>query len=332
MEGTVEAEQASLERELLRCVDALRSGKRFLIAMHEFPDGDALGSALALNLVLKEMGKEVVVYSPQSPPSSLQFLPDCHRIVSHLDDQMRFEVSIACDSGDELRLGPDFPDRNRRGITLNIDHHPRARWSGDVNLVDPRAAATGALVFRILERMEVTISLEVATCLWVCLVSDTGSFRHSNTNEECMRIAWALVLRGVKPAEIASRMFESQPLSRVRLLSRVLQTLSLNSTGQVAWVVVGREISEKSNSEETDGFISYPRSIVGVEVAMLLREEGERIRVSFRSRGRADVGAVAAHFGGGGHHNAAGCWVNGSFPQVLALVLREVEFALDRAN
>ena len=320
---------------LEKCLAALQRGRHVLITMHEFPDGDALGSALALALALRELGREVTVYSPQGAPHNLRFLPGACEIVRTLSKDCRFDLCVACDAGDDSRLGPDLPERERRGEMVNIDHHPRSRAFGDANLVDSQAAAVGVLIWRLLSAMGHPVSRDIATCLWVSIASDTGNFRHSNTNAECMRIAWELMERGVKPGEISGRMYESQPLSRVRLLAEVLRTLCVSADGRVAWVVASREVFEAAGTaEETaDGFISYPRSIEGVEVALLFREEAAtRFRVSFRSRGRVDVGAIATRFGGGGHHNASGCSVPGSLDEVRAVVLREVQRGMERAR
>jgi phosphoesterase RecJ-like protein len=327
------SEPLAPDREISRCAEVLERGARFLVTMHEFPDGDALGSALALARALEQRGKTAVVYSPQGAPQNLRFLPGANRIVNNLSREERFDACIACDAGDCSRLGPDLPEAERRGPMLNLDHHPRTRPFGDVNIVDPQAAAVGVLVRRVLAELSHPLTLDVATCLWVSLVCDTGSFRHSNTNAECMAIAKELVDLGVRPGEVTSRMYESQPLQRVRLLSEVLKTLSVAMNGQVAWVTASREIFDMVGTQEetADGFISYPRSIAGVEVALLFREEtATRHRVSFRSRGKVDVGAIATRFGGGGHHNAAGCAVEGSLDEVRAIVLREVEKALER--
>jgi phosphoesterase RecJ-like protein len=318
---------------LASCLAVLDRAQTVLVTMHEFPDGDALGSALALALALTERGKTVTVYSPQGAPPNLMFLPGADRIVKKLGKEEKFDATVACDAGDESRLGPDLPPPERRGAVVNIDHHPRTRPFGVANLVDSHAAAVGVLVWRILQAMEHPISRDMAVCLWVTIATDTGNFRHSNTNAECMRIAWELMEKGVKPGEISSRMYESQPLSRVRLLSEVLKTLCLSKDGRVAWVIASRDVYDAAgtNEETADGFISYPRSIAGVEVALLFREEAPtRFRVSFRSRGKVDVGAIATRFGGGGHHNASGCSVPGRLEDVRGVVLREVERAMER--
>ncbi len=319
--------------ELARCVAALARTRRPLIAMHEFPDGDALGSALALALLLEARGAVVTVYSPQGAPLNLRFLPGAERIVGSIPEAARFDLCIACDAGDPSRLGPDLPPPERRGATVNLDHHPGAPRFGEVNLVDGKASSVGVLVYRAMQGLGARLTEPIATCLWVSLVSDTGSFRHSNTNAECLRIAHDLVAAGVRPGEISSHLFESQPLDRLRLLAEVLRTLSLSPCRRIAWLTAYREaFALAGTTEETvDGFVSYPRSIEGVEVALLLRQEaGGGARVSLRSRGAVDVGAIAAHFGGGGHHNASGCFVEGELDEVRAKVLREIERALDR--
>lgn len=328
-------ERPYLKQELARCAEAFAKGERFLLTMHEFPDGDALGSALSLALALEARGKSVVVYSPQGAPPNLRFLPRADKIVNTLSSDVRFDVCIACDAGDPTRLGPCLPDPERRGRLVNIDHHPRTQPFGEINIIDPGAAAVGVLVHRVLGVMGQPLTREIALCIWVSIVCDTGSFRHSNTNAECMSIAKELVGLGVKPGDVASKMYESQPLQRVRLLAEVLKTLSVSADGRIAWVTATREACGGIGTQEdsADGFISYPRSIAGVEVALLFREEtAMRHRVSFRSRGRVDVGTIATRFGGGGHHNASGCAVSGTLDEVRAIVLREVEKALDRIN
>ncbi len=302
--------------------------------MHEYPDGDALGSALALALLLESRGAVATVYSPQGAPANLRFLPGADAIARSLGPEATFDLCIACDAGDPGRLGRDLPERERRGLTLNLDHHPGAQSFGDVNLLDPRASAVGVLVYRAMAALRAPLTPPIATCLWVSLVSDTGSFKHSSTNAECLRIAHALVEAGARPGDISSRMFESQPLARVSLLAEVLRTLTRSPCGRIAWLTAAREaFARVGTSEETaDGFISYPRSIEGVEVALLFRQEAKGgARVSFRSRGAVDVGAIAERLGGGGHHNASGCFVPGALDEVRARVLREVQRALDFA-
>lgn len=329
-----EGSASTFAAELSRCAAALSRARRPLIAMHEYPDGDALGSALALALLLEGRGAEVTVYSPQGAPPHLAFLPRAAAIVRSLSPRASFDLFIACDAGAPSRLGPDLPPPERRGLTINLDHHPGAQSFGDVNLLDPSASAVGALVYRAMAAMRAPLTAPIATCLWVSLVCDTGSFKHSNTDAECMRIAHLLVEAGARPGEISSRMFESQPLARVSLLAEVLRTLTLSPCRRIAWLTAAREafVRVGTSDETADGFISYPRSIEGVEVALLFRQEARGgARVSFRSRGKVDVGAIAARFGGGGHHNASGCFVPGSLDEARARVLREVERALDLA-
>lgn len=318
---------------LSRCVAALEGGCRFLLTMHQHPDGDALGSALALALALAERGAEAVVYSAQGVPSSMTFLPGVARVVTSLAKDARFDVTVACDAGHQQRLGPDLPDASRRGVFLNLDHHLTTPHFGDVNLIDVKAASVGVLVHRILKRLGHPISKDVGICLWVSLTSDTGNFRYSNTDAECMRIAAELVERGVKPWDVASLLQESQPLARVKLLGEVLKSLEVGVSGRVAWISVTQENLRAFGAAEevSEGFISYPRSIAGVEVAVFLREERRgKVKLSLRSRGTVDVAAIAGLFAGGGHHNAAGATLEGTLEEARARVLREVERAVEQ--
>jgi phosphoesterase RecJ-like protein len=318
---------------LSRCVRALERGRRFLVTMHQEPDGDALGSSLALSLLLREQGREALVYSHQGVPAPFAFLPGADRVVRGLPRDARFDVTVACDAGSPSRLGPDLPDASRRGVLLNLDHHLTTPHFGDVNLIDVQAASVGVLIYRLAAAMNRDLSRDVATCLWVSLIADTGNFRYSNTDPECLRIAADLVTRGVRPWDVSSRLHNSQPLERVKLLAEVLKTLTVSGSGRIAWVTATQELFDRfGTSEETsEGFIHYPRSIAGVEVAIVFREEPSgKVKLSFRSRGRADVSAVAVRLGGGGHHNASGCTLDGELSEVRAHVVREVERELAR--
>ena len=317
--------------ELQRIVAVLGKARTCLVTMHRGPDGDALGSALALAQALRERGKDVVVYNPDPVPAAFRFLPGADRVVRELGITQRFDVSVTCDAGDSTRLGPDFPPPERRGILVNVDHHATTPAFGDVNYVDPEASAVGVMVARILEAAGRPLTREVGLGILCSLLTDTGSFRYSNTNPECLRLAADLVESGVDPWEVSSRIYESQSKERLALLGLVLESLSLSPCGRYAWVDVTRAMREAAGTdEETEGgFVNYPRSIAGVEVALCFREgEGGEVRVSLRSRGRVDVAAIASRHGGGGHKNAAGCAVAGDLAAARARVLAAVEAAL----
>jgi phosphoesterase RecJ-like protein len=316
---------------LPRAVEALRSARRVLVTMHRGPDGDALGSALALACALREMGREVVVYNPDDLPYNFQFLPGARSVSRTIAPEAAFDVTIATDAGAFDRLGPDVPKAPRRGVLLNLDHHITTEPFGEINYVDPEAASVGILAYKIIKGLGHAISAEAAQCIYASILADTGCFRYSSTDPECLRVAAELLEAGVDPWEMTVRVYEMQPLARMRLLADVLQTLEVH--GKLATITITNEMMAKTGThlDLTDGFINYARSIDGVEVAASFREpsDGSRAwRVSFRSRGRVNVAAIAQKFGGGGHHNAAGCSIEGDEASVRARIAEEIEQAL----
>lgn len=298
-------------------LQAIRDERRFLVASHENPDGDAIASTLALANALREMGKEVVAYNQDGVPNDYRFLPGWESVVTSVPADSRFDAGFVLDAGELRRAGSWI--RGACRILANIDHHPHSERFGDIYWVDEQASATGVLVYRLLQAAEWPVSLDVATCLYTTILSDTGSFRYSNANPEAFRIAGEMVAHGVDPWSIASGLYESQEEARLRLLALALPTLDVAPCGTFAAITVTEEMLAATGTgpEQTDRFINYPRSVRGVEVAIFFRQIGpDRYKVGFRSKGRIDVGALAREFGGGGHHNAAGAVVEGPLPMV----------------
>jgi phosphoesterase RecJ-like protein len=311
-------------------IDALRSARKVLITMHRGPDGDALGSALALACALRDLGRDVIVYNPDDLPYNFRFLRGAAEVARSLPQDAAFDVTVVADAGAYDRLGPEMPDEDRRGLLLNLDHHITTEPFGDVNYVDPDAASVGILAYKIIKGLGAPLSRDAAECIYASILADTGCFRYSSTDPECLRIAAELVEVGVEPWEMTIRVYEQQPLARMRLLADVLSTLEVH--GKLATITITNAMVAKTGSEMdlTDGFINYARSVDGVEVAASFREpeNGGPWRVSFRSRGRVNVAAIAQKFGGGGHHNAAGCCIEGDEAAVRGRIAEEVEEAL----
>jgi phosphoesterase RecJ-like protein len=325
-----EPTSGSAETPLAAIARALHAAQRVLITMHRSPDGDALGSSLGLGLTLLRAGKQVVVYSADGVPTGLRFLPGAERVVSTVAADSRFDATVTCDAGHPSRLGPDLPDATRRGVFINLDHHATTPPFGDLNLLDTSAAAVGVLIHRLAVRMGLPVPADAAAALFVSLLTDTGSFRYSNTDPQVLRVAADLVEWGAKPAVLASAIWEANTPERLTLLACVLPTLQLRLGGRVALLTITAEaIARAGTAEETaDGFVSYPRSLIGVDVAVLLREEGSGWRVSLRSRGGVDVAAIATTFGGGGHAAAAGLTFRGTRAQAEAALLPAITAAL----
>lgn len=295
----------------------IKQGSRFLVASHENPDGDAIGSTLALVNALRQAGKEVVAYNRDHIPDDFQFLPGAATVVNDLKGEAEFDAGFILDSGELKRAGGELKDRCR--ILVNIDHHPHSEHFGEVHYVDEKASATGALVYRIVKAAGWNLSIEVALCIYTAILSDTGSFRYSNADPEAFRIAAEMVEVGVPPWDVASGIYESQDVRRLRLLAMALSTLTVSSCGRYASLSVTDDMMAEcgAGTEHTDGFVNYPRSVRGVEVALFFRQlEEDLFKVGFRSKGAIDVGALSRELGGGGHHNAAGATVQGSLDEV----------------
>jgi bifunctional oligoribonuclease and PAP phosphatase NrnA len=309
---------------------ALREKDRFLVACHENPEGDAIGSELALALALRKMGKTATVLNADPVPGNLLFLPGADTVVFD-EDGSKYDVAIVVDCGSPERTGRAGQELRKCPLLVNIDHHRTNGDRGELSLVDPDAAATGLLIHRILSAMGYEIGLDVATNIYVAVLTDTGSFHYGSSSPEAFEVAGEMVRRGVDPWAVAEQVYETQSARRLRLLGRVLDSLEVATDGRVACITTMRKDLREfaSGKDALEGFINYPRSIVGVEVAVSFREEeGGVFRVSFRSKGRVDVSAVAARFGGGGHRNAAGCTVPGTLADVKKRVLEALAAVL----
>jgi phosphoesterase RecJ-like protein len=306
-------------------------GRRFLCAAHARPDGDALGSMLATAHGLRALGKTVALYDHDPPPERLRFLPGAADVRTAVAPSERFDATFVHDCGDARLLGDRFPPREVTGPIVVLDHHSSVKPFGDLVLRDPTASAVGVIVARLLERLGVAIDRSIADALWCSLVSDTGWFRYSSTDLETMDLARACVAAGTQPWQFALRAEESWPPARLRLLARVLGTLELvgEPPRRAALLTLSDDmLGETGASPELgDGFVNYARGLDGVEIGVLLNVTRREVHVSLRSKGGADVGALAARLGGGGHRAAAGC----TLPLPLAVARATLEAALVEA-
>jgi phosphoesterase RecJ-like protein len=310
--------------------DVIRTNSTFLITSHEGPDGDAVGSSLALASFLRKIGKNVTVHFQDPIPDLYCFLPGADSVVPHIPDR-HFDVAVVLDIGERKRAGKEFCSFSGVSTTINLDHHLACDNFADLNLIDTQAAATGVIVHRIMRAFGYDIDLETAQCIYVAIITDTGSFRYSNANQEAFTAAGEMIACGVNAWDVAEQLYENQPHRRLELLAKCLPTLDVFKGGLAASVTITLDMyaSTGADAELTDGFVNYPRSIRGVEVAIFFRqlEEG-KFKVGFRSKGKVNVAAFSAALGGGGHHNAAGCTIPGTLEEVKALVYKIVEESL----
>lgn len=302
----------------------------FIVTTHESPDGDAVGSTLALGNYLRGLGKDVTIYLSDPLPEIYAFLPLADQVVSTIPDRT-FDVCFVLDVGEFRRAGEELMKFSGIGKFINIDHHLHCDNFGAINLIDPEAAATGVLIYRIIRAAGHDVDYDTALGIYTAVITDTGSFHYSNANQEAFDVAGEMVARGVNAWSVAEKLYESQPQKRLELLALALSTLTVSSRGDVASITVTLDMYEKTgaSAELTDGFINYPRSIRGVEVAIFFRETKPGLfKVGFRSKGKVNVSALAAGFEGGGHHNAAGGVVSGTLEEVREKVFAHLAQAL----
>lgn len=301
-----------------------RSGGRALMLGHIHPDADVLGTLLALGEALAARGWTVVEGGPHPSPDLLSFLPgvERYRRLPRIDGA--FDVAVLTDCPNPDRTEGLLEQARGAGATiLNIDHHHDNRRYGDVNWVDPTAAATGEMVYRLVGALGAALTPAMATNLFTAIHTDTGSFRYSNTTAETFRIAAELVAAGAPPALVSGRLYERRQADSLRWLGESLRRIEVSPDGRIAWLALPSGVVPESFIESEE-LVNYPRSIDSVRVACLLRQLGDRVKVSLRAKGGVDVSRIAARFGGGGHPNAAGCTVSGELSAVTRDVLAAV--------
>ncbi|MCX5837087.1 MAG: bifunctional oligoribonuclease/PAP phosphatase NrnA [Deltaproteobacteria bacterium] len=312
---------------LRRISERIGRHRVFLITAHERLDGDALGSELALGLMLKSLGKEVVVYNQDPTPGNYLFLPGSDRIVHELPPIGPFEVAFVLDCGELNRVGRESARIGTIPDLVNIDHHVSNGGFCDVRLIDPQASSTGELIFRLVRDMNLTVTGEMATCLYTAILTDTGGFRYGNTNRGALLTAADLVAGGADPQWISENVYESDPPARIRLLAAILPTLRVEEGGRVGSLIVTQKALADAGAlpEHTERFVDLPRSIRGVEIAILYSELPDgRYKLSLRSKGKINVERVARAFGGGGHINASGCLAEGEQPEIRRKVIEAI--------
>ncbi len=297
-------------------LEAFRSGGRFLLSSHQHPDGDAIGSEVALARLLRGLGSSAAIWNADPAPNNYAGVTAGAAIhvgpapPAGFPEEFDFAVPLECPQLDRTGL----EDALGRLPILNIDHHPGNRLYGRANWVDTKAPAVAEMVMRLAAALDADIDETTATALYLGLSTDTGSFRFSNATPRAFEAAAELVRLGARPEKVAGWVYESRSPGAVRLLAEMLGTLELHRGGRVASARLELPMFERAGADRTDseGLIDHPRSIRGVEAVALFRERPEGdVKVSLRSRGTIDVSAVAARRGGGGHRNAAGCLIEG---------------------
>lgn len=303
----------------------LAGARRILLFLHVSPDGDSIGSSLAVCRALRVLGKEAWCVGVDPVPRIYEFLPGTRELFLPWQQvEGEWDLGVFLDCGDRHRVGAAEPLLDRCRATLNIDHHASNSLYGDYNWIDYRAAAVGEMAYGLIRELGVPVDPEMAVCLYTALVTDTGSFRYESTTPETHRVAAALIEHGARPYQVTEAIYENESPERTRLLGLCLSTLQFHAGGRIATLRVSRSLLAQAGAapEDVDGLVNYARSVTGVEVGLLFREtEDGHVRVNLRSRGQVNVAEIASGFGGGGHPRAAGCTLSGSLAEAEARVV-----------
>jgi phosphoesterase RecJ-like protein len=314
-----------MQAEMDRILSLIDNNTDFLITSHMDPDGDSIGSQLALCHALKNAGKNVAVMNQGDLPSRYRFL-DPNRIIITDGRSPRFEAAVVliieCPHMERIgSVKSIIPDS---AVTVNIDHHPDNSSYADFNLVDPESSAAGEMLFLLMERGGIEITSEIAMQLYAAIVSDTGGFRFSSTTSRAMRIASDLIDRGADPKLVADGIFNAFSAETIRLLGITLAGLRLEAGGKIGYLTITRKDLENSGAElaNSEGFVDFTLGISGIMMGILFKEVSQsEIKVSIRSQNGLDAASLARRFKGGGHENAAGFTGKGTMNDVIDRVL-----------
>ncbi len=331
MRSNEPAANAEIIREIIK---RLRASSAVLAVSHRRPDGDAIGSALALTRWLSGIGVPARVFLEDGVPANYRFIRAGRDVLTQPPPDLSETTLVVLDTTEISRVVKDTDVLSGAREIINIDHHPDNRMFADVNLVDPSASAAALLVQEIVETDGAELDLETASLLFVGLVADTGGFRHSNVDARTMAAAARLVAAGADPHGLARNVFAEQPLSQVRLLGMMLSSMELHLDGKLALAVITDAMRSEAGtcSESMEGLPGYGRLVEGVKVSALIREIPDGARVSLRSNGGADVREIAARLGGGGHHAAAGIELDVGVPEACKLIIDAVSDSFDERD
>ena len=317
---------------LSQVVELIEHKHRFAITSHVRPDGDSLGSSLGLYWLLRALEKDVEVIMRDPAPHAYQKLPgaDLIRVTPAVDRQYDAVFVIECSDIDR----PGLIDLEKQFV-VNIDHHTSTVLFGTINWIDSTASAVGEMIYNLCKATGVRVTKEIAEGVYTALLTDTGSFHYSNTTERTFKIASELVRTGVRPAKTAEAIYGNYQWPKIELLSQVLSTAKRDETGHVAYMrhTLAMQEHTKASEEDADGFVNYPLAVGEVHAVALFKECSPGVyRTSLRSKGEVNVAKVAEYFGGGGHRNAAGCTLKGTWDEIERQVVPLLQDAVKRAN
>ncbi len=324
-----------------RLLDIFKKHERFAVTCHANPEGDALGSVVSISRFLKSLGKEVTQICPDPVPALLEFLDPDKEIQVYRDDVhgpqlSQHDVVLIVDVSSPIQLGA-LGNRlpSVEALTVSIDHHATHEPFTKENFVNKNASSTGEMIYQLIEYTDSRIDPVSAMAIYVAIMTDTGSFRFSNTGLEAHRIAGELIKLGVSPSDMHGRIYERDGWEKAFLLKKVLGTLESADEGRIACLRVTQDMFDSTGAKEEDleGFVNYPLSVEKVAMSLLIRDRPDgTVKVSLRSKGRIDVSALAAAFGGGGHPRAAGILTKGNVESTQQAIVQKAKSMLEEAD
>ncbi len=317
---------------LSQVVELIENKQRFGITTHIKPDGDGVGSSLGLCWLLKSLGKSAEVIVHGDIPLAYRSLPGADEIQHVESVGEAYDAIFVIECSDLERPGiAGLEDQ----FTVNIDHHATSEHFGTINWIDSTASAVGEMIYNLCKAIGGRVTKEIAECVYMALVTDTGSFHFSNTTERTLKVASELVKAGVKPAVVSEAVYNNYPWSRIELMRQVLGTVRRDESGRIAFLRQTLKMRESAGAVDGDnnGFVNIPLSARDILAAVYMREVGpNEYRASLRSKGDINVAKVAEAFGGGGHRNAAGLKVEGDWDEKEAELVAAVREAVERAE
>ena len=320
-----------LSIKMIEAIELIKESKTILIASHVNPDGDNIGSSLALTLALKKIDKNVLILKSDSVPNSFSFLPGIDLIREYDSKLKDIDLFIVLDCGDEDRLGENKPLLETAKKIINIDHHISNTNFGDINIVDHEASATGELIYYFIKQMNIDFDKEIATNLYTAISSDTGSFKYESVTGDTHRIIADLLDYKIDKNNININLYESMSFTQMKLFVKSLASLEILNNSQIAVVKVTQEMLKETGAslEDAEGIISFIRKISTVEAACVLKElESENIKISLRTKKYLDASKICENFNGGGHKRAAGCTIYKNIEEAKKLIIQEIQTEL----
>jgi phosphoesterase RecJ-like protein len=313
----------------------LKNSHHILVVSHTNPDGDAIGSLIAMGRCLDVLNKKTTLYNESPIPAVYRFLPWSNRIVRKINGK-NYDIVIVLDCSELHRIGEAASTIKKMPVIINIDHHITNTRFGHFQRIDTSACATAEIIYYLIKKLDVPIDKPIATSIYTAILTDTGSFRFSNTNRAAFEISQEMVELGVDPYDIAQNVYGRYSLGRIKLLNLALDSIEISYNGKLSIMTLTQDMFDETQTqpEDVDGMINYARRIEDVKVAALIQENqngkkkskrSNRFHVSLRSDGTVDVAEIASSFGGGGHSTAAGFNLESTLSEVKSKIINLAE-------